>query len=376
MTGKPQRPPSEQVRDDDRAGPDDAHRNLVARLAQGAGLTLVTPGELTIRRRRRGKGFVYLRPGGQTIRDPKTKARLDGLAVPPAYANTFFAADPAAHIQAIGTDEAGRLQYRYHPDWTEVREALKARRLMHLIEALPEMRRTVAKDLERGDASRRHALAAAVQLVERTAIRAGNAIYEKASGSRGAATLRKGDVTIEGDRIFLAFRAKGGKNVERQITEPKLARVLKRFMKLPGKRLFQFKDRAGKVRAISSADVNDYLKTASRRSISLKDFRTLVASSAAVEELAATEPARDERQRKAQINCAVKLVAEELANTPAVARKSYVHASVIDAFADGRLRRLAKQVKAKAFAPRRERLLLKVVKGALRRGRKPSPPAR
>ncbi len=348
----------------------DAGRNLIESLAHEVGLRLVSPGDLTIRRRRAGKGFAYVRPRGGAVRDRATLDRFRALAVPPAYANVFFAADPRAHIQAIGTDTAGRLQYRYHPDWTLVREALKERRLAHLIEALPEMRRTVARDLSARAPTRRRALAAAIRLVEKTAIRAGNDCYAKASGSRGAATLDKDNVRIVGDEIRLAFLAKGGKHVERAVKAPRLARVLKAFMRLPGKRLFQFRDRNGEVKPITTADMNAYIKEAARRPISVKDVRTLAASASAVEALADETPEQTERRRRAQVNRAVKRVAEHLANTPAVARKSYIHASVIDAFEEGRLARMKSRIRVRPFAPRRERLLLAVIRDAMARRRK------
>jgi DNA topoisomerase-1 len=341
-----------------------ARSNLIARLSAAAGLNLVTPGDLTIERRRAGDGFAYVRKSGKPIVDKSSERRLDRLAVPPAYVNVYFAADPKAHIQAVGTDSAGRLQYRYHADWTTVREALKARRLTHLVEALPMIRRTVAQDLQNTELMRRRALATAIRMVERTAIRAGNRTYEKISGSRGVATLCKSNATIKGDEITLTFKAKGNKRVKRSFSDGELAAALRELGKLPGKRLFQFKENGGPGRAITTSDLNAYLRDAAARPISVKDFRTLIASSAAVDALSEMEPAKSERRRRSQILEAVRMVAEELDNTPAVARKSYIHASVIDAFEEGRLMRLRRRLKAKPFSPRRERLLLSVVRAA------------
>jgi DNA topoisomerase-1 len=339
-----------------------ARRNLISRLAAAADLNLVTPGDLTIERIRDDKGFQYVRKSGQVVKDRATIRRLDKLAIPPAYTNVFCAADPRAHIQAVGTDAAGRLQYRYHPDWTDVREALKARRLAHLIEALPTIRRTVATHLDGEPGTRDFACAAAIRLVERSAIRAGNTTYEQTSGSRGAATLCKTNVKVSRGEIRLAFTAKGGKKVARSIADEALAGAIRDLQKLAGKRVFQFTGADGNAHAISTSDLNAYLKAASGRVISVKDFRTLVASSAAVEMLAEETPATSARRRKSQILNAARRVADELANTPAVARKSYIHASVIDAFETGRLQRIGKRVKSKPFSPRRERLLLAIVR--------------
>lgn len=339
-----------------------ARKNLIARLASAANLNLVTPGDLTIERRRGGDAFIYCRNGKQIV-DKPTKRRLDRLAVPPAYISVFYASDPRAHIQAVGTDAAGRLQYRYHADWTDVREALKARRLAHLVEALPDVRRTTAQDLEAPSSGRRYALAAAVRLIERTAIRAGNQAYEKISGSRGAATLCKTNVGFRKNKITLQFRGKGKKDVRRSFDDALLAEALKGLVRLPGKRLFQYESE-GDIRAISTSDLNAYLREAAGRVISVKDFRTLIASSAAVEMLSTMEPGKTERRRRSQILQAVRTVADELANTPAVARKSYIHASIIDAFEQGKLTKLRRRLRAKPFSPRRERLLLSVVRAA------------
>jgi DNA topoisomerase-1 len=136
-----------------------------AKLIRQTGLHRVGPEDLTIRRLRRGRGFVYLRPGNRPVRDPATLRRLASLAVPPAYQDVLFAADPSAHLQAIGRDAAGRLQYRYHPDWEKVRELRKARRLMRMVKVMPKVRRAVARYLAEKEPTRLLALAAVVDLV-------------------------------------------------------------------------------------------------------------------------------------------------------------------------------------------------------------------
>lgn len=336
---------------------------LVTRLARAAGLRLVTPGDLTLRRRRRGTGFSYVDEAGRPV-DAATRRRLERLAVPPGYADVAMAADPAAHIQAIGTDAAGRLQYRYHADWDHVREALKARRLSAFIDVLPTLRRGVHRSLAAGEPTRDMALAAAIRLIEISAIRIGNDTYERLSGNRGASTLRKSNVRILKGGLSLDFRAKGGKRVSRHIEDAALADACRRMARLPGPRLFQYRAEDGAVKAISAGDINAWLRQTAGKPISAKDFRTLVASARAVELLAGEAPAPGERSRRSQILTALRAVADDLANTPAVARKSYVHASVIDAFERGRLQRLGRRVKAKPFSPRCEQMLLRIVRAA------------
>src|SRR3954454_19531497 len=151
------------------------------------------------------------------MRDELTRARLKRLAVPPAYDDVLYAADPRAHIQAIGRDAAGRVQYRYHPDLEKGRERRKARRLARLVEALPRIRRAVNKHLGAAEPTREFALAAVIELVACSAIRPGSESYAKANGTRGAATLLKSNVVVNGATVALKFRAKAGKNIEKEI---------------------------------------------------------------------------------------------------------------------------------------------------------------
>lgn len=300
---------------------------------------IVGPEALTLRRQRCGKGFAFVTPSGAFMRDPAEIRRLKALAVPPAYANVRFAVDPAAHLQAVGEDAAGRLQYRYHPKWAEVREALKARRLAGLAKSLPAIRRAVGRCLSLAEIDRRFVAASVVELVSRTAIRAGGEEFARERGTRGATTLLKSNVRLA-DRgvVTLSFKAKGGKVIAKEVRSTRLHAAVARLLDLPGRRLFQCCE-GDAVRPVRAAEVNAFLQEIAGRRISLKDFRTLVASAAAMKALAATEPADSERQRRRQVREAVIEIAEALANTPTVCRTSYVHDAVIAAFEAGALRR-------------------------------------
>lgn len=312
---------------------------LVEHLAREQGLSIVSPEALTIRRQRCGKGFAFRTADGKCVRAPDDVARLRSLAVPPAYVEVRYAADPSAHLQAVGTDAAGRLQYRYHPNWTGVREALKARRLARIARALPTIRRKVKKALASDAEDASFAIAAVVHLVSLTAIRAGSEAYARERGMRGAATLLKSNVKLDRRTVTLTFKAKDGKPVSKEVRDKRLARTVTRLMALPGRRLFQYRDADGALRPVRAQEVNDFLRATAGRRISLKDFRTLVDSAGALEALAAAEPASRERARRSQIRRAVTAVAEELANTPTICRKSYVHDSVVEAFEGGKLSR-------------------------------------
>jgi DNA topoisomerase-1 len=328
------------------SGMSKSQKKFVEAVAREKGLTIVGPEALTVRRQRCGIGFCFRLESGALLRDPREIARLKALAVPPAYSDVRYAEDPSAHLQAVGTDAAGRLQYRYHPKWTEVREALKARRLSGLAKALPDIERAVAKALQANEIDAAFASAAVVHLVSRTAIRAGGEAYAREHGTRGATTLLKSNVTLGGGLVTLQFKAKGGKPVLKEVRDSRLRAALQALMALPGRRLFQYRDSEGTVHAIRAGDVNAYLCGVAGRRLSLKDFRTLIASTAVLEALAATEPAPSERARRSQLRSVVTAVAEELANTPTVCRKSYVHEAVVTAFEEGALARLRKPMRS------------------------------
>jgi DNA topoisomerase I len=328
-------------------------------ILQELGLHHVTVGQLALRRRRNGKGFMYLGPNGRPLRDQRTLYRLKRLAVPPAYEDVCFAVDPQAHLQAVGRDSAGRMQYRYHPDWEKVREIRKARRLARLVPLLPKIRAWVSRHLRDAEPTRDFALAAMIELVGCTALRAGSETYAQQNGTRGAATLLKTDVAIKAGRITLRFRGKGGKTIEKTVSSQRLARALTKLLTLPGKRLFQYRAEDGTVCPLRRRDVNADLRSIAGGRIVLKDFRTMIASSQALEQLAALEPKSSERGRRRQVLATMRAVAEDLANTPAICQRSYVHAAVVSAFESGTLMRLAQRTPGSSRG--RELILAKVI---------------
>lgn len=338
-----------------------AARLSVERLARQLGLTLGDQNELTIRRIKRGKSYSFIRANGTQIRHAGTIRRLNSMAVPPAYAEVRYATDPTFHLQAVGRDAAGRLQYRYHADWEKVREWRKAHRLATLVEALPKIRRAVSQHLSGDEPTREFALAAVIELIARTAIRPGNESYARLNGTRGATTLLKSNVSIEDDTIVLTFRAKGGKAVRKECDAAKLVRAISILRGVPGKRMFQYRDEGGTVRIVSTTQVNAFLREISGIKISLKDFRTLMASAVVLESLSRISPAASARGRRKQVLEAVRAAADELSNTPAICRKSYVHDTIVTAFEDGILERFAATMKGYRTQAKREQLLAQVV---------------
>ena len=246
---------------------------------------------MTIRRIKRGKGYSFVRANGTHIRHAGTIRRLHSMAVPPAYREVRYSADPSSHLQAVGRDAAGRLQYRYHADWEKVREQRKAHRLAKLVGALPKIRRNVSTHLSGDEPTREFALSAVIELIARTAIRPGNKSYARLNGTRGATTLLKSNVTLEDDTVVLTFKAKGGKAVRKECDAAKLVRAIGILRGVPGKRMFQYRDASGIVRAVSTTQVNAFLREIAGIKISLKDFRTLMASAVVLESLSRISPA-------------------------------------------------------------------------------------
>jgi len=333
----------------------------VKALAKRFRLHLITPAQLKITRKRAGEGFAFYSATGKHIKDKKIVYRLNALAVPPAYEEVHYAADPRAHIQAIGRDAAGRLQYRYHPDWEKVREARKSAHLHDLIQVLPKIRRSIAQHLAGNEPTKAFALAAVIELVATASIRAGGEEYAKEHGTRGAATLLKSNVKTENGRIALRFKAKGSTLVEKECEDARLAAAIEVLRALPGKRLFQYRGEDGEVHVARARDVNAFLQELAGCAISLKDFRTLCASATVLETLARAVPAGAGRARKKQVLEAVRSAAEELKNTPTICRKSYVHEAVVTAFEDGVLERFADMLKSCRSPARKEQFLAHVL---------------
>ena len=339
-------------------------KTSVAELAEHHGLKLGDQNALTIRRIKRGKGYSFIRANGTKIRHEPTIRRLHKMAVPPAYREVRYSADPDSHLQAVGIDAAGRLQYRYHADWEKVREQRKAHRLAKLVGALPKIRRNVSAHLSGDEPTREFALSAVIELIARTAIRPGNESYAKLNGTRGATTMLKSNVTLEDDSFVLTFKAKGGKAVRKECDAAKLVRAIGILRTLPGKRLFQYRDASGTIRTVSTSTVNGFLREIAGIKISLKDFRTLMASAVVLESLSRVTPAASERGRKRQVLEAVRAAADELSNTPAICRKSYVHDTIVTAFEDGILERFAATMTGYRTQNKREKLLAHVVLAA------------
>jgi DNA topoisomerase IB len=290
-----------------------------------------------IRRRRRGRGFEYLDAEGRRISEPSVIERIRELAIPPAWEDVWICPYPMGHIQATGTDAAGRKQYRYHDLWRERRDAEKFDSMIRFAECLPQLRERVAKDLRKRDWPRDKALALAVRLLDRGFFRIGSEDYAEENDTYGIATMGKRHVTVAGDEVTFDYEAKGGLRRIQTIDDRQVARLVStlKSRRGGGRELLAYK-RANRWVDVKSADINEYVKEAAGEEFSAKDFRTWSGTVLAAVALAVSGPARDGKtSRKRAKARAVNEVARYLGNTPAVARSSYIDPRVFDRFDSG-----------------------------------------
>jgi len=303
--------------------------------ARAAGLRYSSDARPGITRHRVGKGFSYRRPDGDRVKDRTVLRRIRSLAIPPAWTDVWICTDPAGHLQATGRDARGRKQYRYHPAWTRGRDDLKFERLLDVARVLPRIRERCDADLARPGLSREKVLAAVVRLLELTLIRVGNEEYARLNRSFGLTTLKRRHAKVEGSAIRFRFAGKSGKRHEVGLRDRRLAAIVRRCQDLPGQELFAYIGDDGVPHDISSDDVNEYLREISGIDMTAKDFRTWAGTVLAYRALRALAPVESGRAAKKNVVEAVRLTADQLGNTPAVARRSYVHPAILEAYMEG-----------------------------------------
>jgi DNA topoisomerase-1 len=308
--------------------------------AEAAGLNYVDRFDPGIRREVGKDGFVYKSPDGKRIGDEETLKRIRALVLPPAWEDVWICADPEGHIQATGRDKRGRLQYRYHGDWRKSRDADKYDRMLAFGRALPRLRRQIEADLSRRGLPREKVLAAVVRLLELTLIRVGNDAYAKENKSYGLTTLRKRHVDLKGSGAVFQFKGKSGVKHQTGFRDARLARIVRACQDLRGQRLFQYVGEDGAVHGVTSSDVNAYIHAAMGEGFSAKDFRTWMGSLAASAYLREAGAPASAHAAKAMVTQCVKAVSQVLGNTPAVCRACYIHPRVLEAYAEGGLKKL------------------------------------
>ncbi|UIP08017.1 DNA topoisomerase IB [Erythrobacter sp. SDW2] len=275
-----------------------------------------------ITRKRAGKGWAYYDPQGGLITGSAERARLNAIALPPAYRDAWFCPAANGHILATGYDDKGRKQYRYHPDFRTMKESEKFDACLAFGKLLPLVRKRVEEDLAERKLTRERAIASVVRLLDLGAVRVGNEGYAKANASFGATTLRQRHAEVTAKTLRLRYKGKGGKLQDVTVTDSSLARVVRRMQDLPGQHVFQYVDEDGDLQPVGSADVNEYLRETMGEDFTAKNFRTWHAS---VVGLTCLYEADGKVPLKHMLDC----VAGKLGNTPAIARKSYIHPAVI-----------------------------------------------
>lgn len=305
--------------------------------ARAAHLRYVSDKKPGIRRIRTPKGFRYLAPDGTRITDEETISRIQKLAIPPAYEDVWICPHPDGHLQAVGRDARGRKQYRYHKRWREVRDESKYARMLIFGRVLPKIRERVEQDMALRGLPRKRVLAAIVRLLETTLARVGNEEYAKANKSYGLTTLRNRHVKVQGGKVHFDFRGKSGLEHHIDLDDRRLARIVKRLQDLPGQDLFEYVDEDGGIRAVTSDDVNDYLREITGEDITAKDFRTWAATNLAAVALRELETYDSATKAKKNVVQAVEAVSQMLGNTPTICRKCYIHPAIFDGYLDGTL---------------------------------------
>ena len=302
--------------------------------AKSAGLRYVNDCQPGFGRQKCGKGFRYVDSSGQSIRDKALIRRAQSLGIPPAWQEVWICPWENGHIQATGRDAKGRKQYRYHPQWRTVRDEAKYERMVSFGRMLPSLREKIALALELPGFPREKVLAIIVRLLETTLMRVGNEEYARTNQSFGLTTLRHRHVRISGDEVKFQFRGKSRVQHALRLHDRRLAVIIKRMRDLPGQELFQYIDDAGERHAVSSEDVNEYLRTLTGEDYTAKDFRTWAGTLEAAVALLGLAPYETPAQAKKNVDEAIKAVAGKLGNTPRICRNCYVHPLLLEGYLD------------------------------------------
>ncbi|SDD08187.1 DNA topoisomerase IB [Actinokineospora iranica] len=290
-----------------------------------------------IRRVRRGRGFGYVDENGLRVTDPQVLDRVRALAIPPAWRDVWICPHPNGHIQAVGTDDAGRKQYIYHEQWRKERDEEKHERVLALARRLPRVRERIHADLTLPGLPRERVVAGALRILDRGVFRVGGEEYAEENDSRGVSTLLRGHVTMRAGELRFRFPAKSGIERVAAIRDPELARLIGalRRGRADDERLFVYRvDDA--VQHLRAAEVNERFKEFAGDRFTVKDMRTWTATVLAAAEFGARSVPRSKTAAKRAEAEVMRAVAEQLGNTPTVARQSYVDPRVAEAFRDGR----------------------------------------
>jgi DNA topoisomerase IB len=301
---------------------------------------------------------VYLDQDGARLSGEDVE-RVKGLVIPPAWQDVWICPWPNGHLQAVGTDDAGRRQYLYHPHWRTQRDAAKHARVLEFGRVLSRAREQVILDLGTEGMSQDRACAVAVRLLDLGYFRIGNDVYAEENGSFGLTTMQRRHVRRQGDGLLFCFVGTSGVELSVEIDDPATVAAIEvmRRRRAPAEEELLAWKQGGRWHDLDSAQVNDYVRRATGMDATAKDFRTWHATVIAAASLAASEePGTTKASRKRAEVAAMKEVAEFLGNTPALARSSYVDPRVVDAYEEGRT--IASAVRRKVATPAERQTIL------------------
>ena len=316
--------------------------------AEKADLLYISEEELCIERRKRGRGFQYLKEG-KPLKSQKELERIKKLVIPPAWEEVRICPFSKGHLQVVGKDAKDRKQYMYHPDWTRLRNQTKFYKMSAFGKVLPKIRERVEQDLKLKGMPQEKVLALVIRLMEETHIRIGNDAYARENKSYGLSTLRSRHLEFADGEMRFNFVGKRGKEHSVSVADRELIRLVTQCEEIPGWEVFKYINESGKKKSIDSGMVNEYIQEISGEIFSAKDFRTWSATKIFFEELRAIGYVEDEKENRSNILEAYDTTAEALGNTRSVCRSYYVHPYVVDLYETGE----KKDLQAVFFTDRR-----------------------
>lgn len=304
--------------------------------AEFAHLIYLKEEQLSIVRKRHGRGFVYFE-NDKKITDKSQLQRFKDFVIPPAWEDVRISSIENGHLQVVGKDAKGRKQYRYHPHWNQIRNSTKFARMAEFGKSLPGIREAVEKDLRKRTMTKEKCLALVIRLMEETHIRIGSDQYAKENKTFGLSTMRTRHLMTEEGEMEFHFTGKKGKKHKVPLHDKKLRKLVIQCEEIPGWELFQYYDEEGNHHSIDSGMVNEYLKEISEDFFTAKDFRTWAASKIFLETILDFDPAQKESEIEKNIVEACNTAAEKLGNTRTVCRNYYIHPGLIEKYKEGKL---------------------------------------
>lgn len=303
-----------------------------AEIIESSSLVYVHPGQPGIYRKGKPGNFQYVNKNGEPITNENDLERIKKLVLPPAWTDVWISPRKNGYLQAVGTDAAGRKQYRYHADWTSRRSDHKYFRLLEFGKALPAARKQIAKDLKRKTLDERKVLAICLEVMQKTLIRIGNESYQKIYGSYGLSTLKDKHFKEKGNEFTLSFVGKKGVKHDVKLADRRLAKLIKQCKEIPGQELFQFYTDGKTHKAVDSGMINNYIREITGSDFTAKDFRTWGGTLEAMRQLAFCGVKYPEMNSKKIVVEVLDCVASKLGNTRAVCKSSYVYPLLLEMY--------------------------------------------